>query len=561
MERATSAPPSGKPLVGNPWYSESNQREYVLRAARPLGLPEQSPVSEAAPLHDEGRRTMKCIGKGRGTGQAGEFLTPPSRKFADGTCETGPAVKQSDGMMPADPGEPSRSEAVRTMGRVRSGLAPEPPVDELQRAIERELVEQLREQNAALMTELEQLRKHQRNSPNSGFGSTSSWVEISGGGVGEERDSHGIDAGGCKTPRTGVASGSGDRFTPNGTKVPSGSPPKDQHSEIPEPPPPVPPLPMEAHEDVSTVLDRYEVSQQVSNGRFLNQSWKPTCEKGSEPTPGQARAFWLEQEVASLRNKLDNMVNGSSFQGSSYWNGSFAVEGRPPSKHGLVTTVSELPVALDRPEPGEVERIIREHPEDQPRSDQFQRGRACTSSEDLGDLFLQARAGAATGARPPEYPSHLLGGCGETDLRDRACTFGNGPKVSQGHSLGGCGEVHHQDRASALSMGPHSECLGGTVPHHDRASHGPAANLLDKDPGNAWAHPRHGLGGGGAGDGCQDRVYGPWTGSEGGPMNTKTELPDLPETSSPLQFGDWLHLSTPSMKDISGVAGWWWESP
>ena len=66
MERATSAPPSGKPLVGNPWYSESNQREYVLRAARPLGLPEQSPVSEAAPLHDEGRRTMKCIGKGRG---------------------------------------------------------------------------------------------------------------------------------------------------------------------------------------------------------------------------------------------------------------------------------------------------------------------------------------------------------------------------------------------------------------------------------------------------------------------------------------------------------------
>ena len=43
-------------------------------------------------------------------------------------------------------------------------------------------------------------------------------------------------------------------------------------------------------------------------------------------------------------------------------------------------------------------------------------------------------------------------------------------------------------------------------------------------------------------------------------MNTKTELPDLPATSSPLQFGDWLHLSTPSMKDISGVAGWWWES-
>ena len=43
-------------------------------------------------------------------------------------------------------------------------------------------------------------------------------------------------------------------------------------------------------------------------------------------------------------------------------------------------------------------------------------------------------------------------------------------------------------------------------------------------------------------------------------MNTKGELPDLPKDSSPLQFGDWLHLIQPSMKDISGVAGWWWET-
>ena len=43
-------------------------------------------------------------------------------------------------------------------------------------------------------------------------------------------------------------------------------------------------------------------------------------------------------------------------------------------------------------------------------------------------------------------------------------------------------------------------------------------------------------------------------------MNTKGELPDLPADSSPLQFGDWLHLITPIMKDISAAAGWWWES-
>ena len=43
-------------------------------------------------------------------------------------------------------------------------------------------------------------------------------------------------------------------------------------------------------------------------------------------------------------------------------------------------------------------------------------------------------------------------------------------------------------------------------------------------------------------------------------MNTQIELPDLPPDSSPLQFGDWLHLITPIMKDISDAAAWWWES-
>ena len=41
-------------------------------------------------------------------------------------------------------------------------------------------------------------------------------------------------------------------------------------------------------------------------------------------------------------------------------------------------------------------------------------------------------------------------------------------------------------------------------------------------------------------------------------MSTHVELPDLAEGSSPLQFGDWLHLAGPIMKDISGCADWWW---
>eukprot|EP00435_Cladocopium_sp_Y103_P032798 s2614_g8.t1 len=260
-------------MVGNPWYSERNQREFQLRAARPAGLPEQSPGSETAPLLDgRDHGTVRCIGKGRGSGQSSgkaEFVTPPSRKFAGGTDDSGLAVKQSQGMMPVDP-----RESLRSMGKVPDGNAPEPPVDELQRALEIEVVNQLREQNATLMSELDDLRRQLRNSPHSGLESFSSWVEIPGDGVRERRDGRGVDDGGSATPRTGVKRGHDDgdsKYTPNGTKVPEGSPPKDQQCvDIPQPPP-MPPFPMEVQqEDTATMLDQYEISQQVSKIRSVD---------------------------------------------------------------------------------------------------------------------------------------------------------------------------------------------------------------------------------------------------------------------------------------------------
>ena len=45
----------------------------------------------------------------------------------------------------------------------------------------------------------------------------------------------------------------------------------------------------------------------------------------------------------------------------------------------------------------------------------------------------------------------------------------------------------------------------------------------------------------------------------GGNLNSKAELPDLPATATPLQFGDWIHLCTPVLKDISSVSARWWE--
>ena len=76
----------------------------------------------------------------------------------------------------------------------------------------------------------------------------------------------------------------------------------------------------------ATMLDHYEVSHDGSKVRLAERQWKPTSERCHEPTPGEARAFWLEEEVESLKNTLANMVQGNAFQNfqsSDYWNGRF----------------------------------------------------------------------------------------------------------------------------------------------------------------------------------------------------------------------------------------------
>ena len=61
-------------------------------------------------------------------------------------------------------------------------------------------------------------------------------------------------------------------------------------------------------------------------------------ERRHEPTPGEARAFWLEKEVESLKSILANMVQGNACQSSDYWNGRFHRsdnEGNPKSSSGF----------------------------------------------------------------------------------------------------------------------------------------------------------------------------------------------------------------------------------
>ena len=166
-------------------------------------------------------------------------------------------------------------------------------------------------------------------------------------------------------------------------------------------------------------------------------------------SPRAARAFWLEKEVASLRIILDHMVQGNPLRGSTYWNGRFGVDGIRFS-----TNLSELPDELGRPDPNEVEHIIRDNPGDQPHADQPQQGRACSSgSNDLGELVLQAQACAAVGACHSVCPGNSLGGGGVVSPRDRAAQL-------YIHTIGLCSMMGQFLVNTVIPVGKIGLCMG-----------------------------------------------------------------------------------------------------
>ena len=137
---------------------------------------EQSPEVGALPVRDS------CTGKGRGNQPLGKvacFEPPPSRTLNggdDGAENRDAKVKQSEGRMPDD-----RDGSRQTMGRVSVEGSMEdvskPSVDGLQRALEVEVVNQLRVQNSQLMEEVEKLKAMMSQS---GKGSSGSWSELGG---------------------------------------------------------------------------------------------------------------------------------------------------------------------------------------------------------------------------------------------------------------------------------------------------------------------------------------------------------------------------------------------
>ena len=469
------------------------------------------------------RARVSASGKGRGGQNSGKAcsLTPPSRPWDGGVGGPAPAARQSEGRMPDESEHWSKSMGTMTMNGT-SG----PHVDELQRALEAELVNSLRHQNAQLLDEVERLR-NQRSQQ--GVSSTSSWSEIGdSAGKAMEKDDGGVRGrSGYRTPRSShgnVRDSHGPRFTPDGTRVPDGTPPEG----APKPPstghdlPVVPPFPSSFMNDgdFEKFMDGYEKVDIKPKMLKSDETWEPS----KELSPHETRAFWLETEVATLKQSLAKMTNGNPLRMNEYWLKGF----HPPTGPPLFTGFPESPTDLGQPDPNLAECISKAHPGD---CHGHLRGRC-------GVLPPQDRADVGEG----EGQRQLLGGCGDGSLQDRAQRSTGGE--SSGMALTVFALMVGLCRALTvfvlmiglcraimvffLTIGPCAALLEfsnkiGLLEHR--------TYMMDSRDGRSCLDPRHG---GGGGFGGLDPIPTSWE-SGGGISSSKADLPALPGSASPLQ--------------------------
>ena len=190
MVRAHSMP--GARVTLNPFHSQSVQQEYRLLAARPMDLPSPEVSMDAGygsvpdasyEPRSIGQPEAVFSGKGRGTGSMGMMPREESQR-PTGYGETG---LQTERRIPT-----------AEVGAGVSGTGPTAPkgqesgnVDDLQRALEGEIVTLLRNQNSMLLHEVALLRER----PEKGSGATSSpWSTVNGsdvdGGNGQTSKEH-----------------------------------------------------------------------------------------------------------------------------------------------------------------------------------------------------------------------------------------------------------------------------------------------------------------------------------------------------------------------------------
>ena len=223
------------PLMGgNPFWSERARDELRLQMSRPEDLPADG-QGQPVPGDDEevGRQLeedsgLEAMENGSEGGSRGEprqerrrgrarsrlgtptmetTFTTPESWTNQGAVNRGPL--RTAGMMPVDSGggsRPGRGEPLRSQGVAFSA---DREGDDLQREVEKEMVQTLLEENEQLKHQMGQMKEWMKKiEEKSGY---SDWSEVTVESPRAKREkAHGVEA---------------LRYTPNGTQVPAGPPP------------------------------------------------------------------------------------------------------------------------------------------------------------------------------------------------------------------------------------------------------------------------------------------------------------------------------------------------
>ena len=278
--------------VVNPFWSVRARDEAALQNSRPVDLP--VPSGDEADLDQvlEGGTSVQVgpgeatsleetrgrSGKGQGSDGAGRerFSTPASWQDGRTQGQLGSGLgsvkqelpKRTEGEMPPDDGGQS----------LFGGSVTEE--NGFQRALEKEMVERLHQENVQLKFEMEQLKRIQAMAE--GGTTTTSWSEVSIPGEGIPPPPPR-----SRSPTRRCLQKQEEKFTPQGTRVPDTPPPSDDATL-----PAVPPWPWGT--------DGYEKSEMDGP---CQRSWGPSLRGGvrylsREGRPRQQRD-WLEIGVPS----------------------------------------------------------------------------------------------------------------------------------------------------------------------------------------------------------------------------------------------------------------------
>ena len=305
QKRASSEP---KP---NPWWSDGARDEWRLMITRPADLPPVSPPMGSLPpvprddwdgeemqgtLFDSGSNQLEGMVKAdlgvkqgekrdsRGKGHSdrmlgmGDFKTPPSRSKEDhGSDQEQFHVRReksdgprTEGLMPCTP----EMEAQQVHGSEQAGQ------QSLEAALGEEITMQLWEENVRLRAALQRIEEEKKK------GSISSWSEVSASQKAE-----------VSTPRRARKKDE-VRWTPNGTQVPLGAPPRDEEDGDAPRPPPIPPFP-----DLRDYERIQSGSGRAAKAQLGSESWLPRearlfdCWNKSNHRPDGARGLQAKMDL------------------------------------------------------------------------------------------------------------------------------------------------------------------------------------------------------------------------------------------------------------------------